>query len=332
MSFTATHPQVAKGRLTNRGIMVTGIENTTGEKSEQKIVLWQPAFISRFREFDIDRGFFLQDCALFRGLPNSVYHSIQAFSSGIMGQMDKNLAYTKWRLDHFGMEKKTPAMSFGSAAHACCLGDPDWDRYVRMPELNLRKKDDQAERDWYHLTYGADYCIDQNDYDNILAIRAALWNHPQAKIFLAAMEEIELSTFWLWESSLWPRAILNKARYDGYCPSLGAIIDLKTTLDASPKAFSYEIEDRRYFRQAAQYLSGAAALGLPVDRFIFIAVEKTPPFSIGVYALSPRAVKKGIDERDDHLSKLAGALESGVWPDYTSNDFLELDLPPRAYL
>ena len=67
------------------------------------------------------------------------------------------------------------------------------------------------------------------------------------------------------------------------------VIDLKTTGEggASPEAFTRTIASFKYFLQAAHYLQGTGA-----KRFIFVAVEKVFPYSVGVYELSPLFIER----------------------------------------
>lgn len=66
------------------------------------------------------------------------------------------------------------------------------------------------------------------------------------------------------------------------------IIDIKTTKDASPDSFSKSCGQFRYDVQEALYTDMmSAAFGGDDWRFIFVAVENDPPFSVGVYQLRP---------------------------------------------
>lgn len=292
-------------------------------------MLWEPRLTMTLGHFRVPSDGFHP--LLLRNMPNSEYHATHAVSSGLMCAMDQSLAYTRWWIDQ-PAKKKGPALKLGSAVHAFVLGDDEKEKYVRLPELNLRREAERAERDWYYQTYGEEYCLSAADYELCEKLTERLWNHPQAKPFLSAMEERELSGFWTWDDCLGSPKLLNRVRFDGLCPSLGCALDLKTCQDASPTGFAQEIYDRMYYRQAAHYMAGAQALGLPIDRFIFIAVEKEEPFSVGVYPLAPRAIEKGMAERAQYLKRFNAALMTDFWPDYTEEDFLELDLPARAYL
>ena len=92
------------------------------------------------------------------------------------------------------------------------------------------------------------------------------------------------------------------------------VIDLKTTGEggASPEAFTKTIVNFKYYLQAAHYLQGTGA-----KRFIFVAVEKVHPFSVGVYELSPHFIERGYELQEQTLSDIKVAQESGIWAGYT---------------
>ena len=74
-----------------------------------------------------------------------------------------------------------------------------------------------------------------------------------------------------------------KCRPDWISADGGILVDLKTTEDASPREFQRSIAKWRYHVQAGWYMAGIeAAYGTRPSGFIFIAVEKKPPFAVGV--------------------------------------------------
>ena len=93
------------------------------------------------------------------------------------------------------------------------------------------------------------------------------------------------------------------------------VIDLKTTGEggASPDKFTRTISSFFYHLQAAHYLQGTGA-----KRFIFVAVEKVFPYSVGVYELSPHFIERGYELQEQALSDIKQAQESGIWKGYTN--------------
>src|SRR5690606_5815050 len=163
-----------------------------------------------------------------------------------------------------------------------------------------------------------------DEWDQCMAMREAVAAHPIARKLLEG--EAERSAIWRDPDT----GVLCKGRFDEISRSVGAITDLKTTTDASPEAFSRAIYRYGYYLQAAHYLSGAKALDLPAEFFVFIAIEKDPPYAVAVYHVRGDAIQAGLDELRLLLELYARCEESSIWPGYPA-EAVEIDLPPWAY-
>lgn len=157
-------------------------------------------------------------------------------------------------------------------------------------------------------------------FEQIFAMRDAVMNHPSAFAILHHVKDI--------------------------------IGDLKTTEDASPEGFAKSIANWRYDVQHAYYMDGTrlaleqgkcnppqegkAELSVywtdPVTgvlcrcrpdfwrgypkHFAFIAVEKKPPYAVGVYVLDSEGVEIGRAQYQHDLRVYAECVRSGEWPGY----------------
>jgi exodeoxyribonuclease VIII len=128
------------------------------------------------------------------------------------------------------------------------------------------------------------------------------------------------------EQSFWwddiPTGLRCKCRPDWYTGT--TIVDLKTTTDASPKGFAKSVANWRYHIQQNHYLAGTFA-----ERFVFIAVEKTYPYAVGVYELDETAALHGEAERRNNLQTIADCRAIAEWPGY-GNTIQPLSLPNWA--
>jgi hypothetical protein len=104
----------------------------------------------------------------------------------------------------------------------------------------------------------------------------------------------------------------------------GTVIDLKSTVDASPAGFARAVARYSYHVQAAHYMAGTKC-----DRFLFVAFEKTAPYACAVYELDADAIARGRDLREHALETLASCIELGVWPGYAT-EVQVLELPRWA--
>lgn len=157
-------------------------------------------------------------------------------------------------------------------------------------------------------------------FEQIFAMRDAVMNHPAAFSILHHVKDI--------------------------------IGDLKTTEDASPEGFAKSIANWRYDVQHAYYIDGTrlaleqgkctppqegkAELSVywtdPVTgvlcrcrpdfwrgypkHFAFIAVEKKPPYAVGVYVLDSEGVEIGRAQYQHDLRVYAECVRTGEWPGY----------------
>ena len=119
-----------------------------------------------------------------------------------------------------------------------------------------------------------------------------------------------------------------KCRPDWISSDGHTVVDLKTTQDASPKGFQKSIANFGYHIQSAWYVRVLKNLDVPVKEFIFIAIEKTAPFCVGVYRASEEMLEEGNKKVDEAIDKILWCKENDTYPDYTPNEIETIDLPP----
>lgn len=119
-----------------------------------------------------------------------------------------------------------------------------------------------------------------------------------------------------------------KGRLD-FVADCGAIVDLKSTKDASPSGFGREVMRYEYHAQAAFYVDGyAAATGRELP-FIFIAVEASAPHVVQTYRVTEEQLDLGRERYRDLLALLNVCRQSANWPGYAETE-MELTLPAWA--
>lgn len=112
--------------------------------------------------------------------------------------------------------------------------------------------------------------------------------------------------------------LLCKARHDMVRPSWDATGDLKTTDCASHDEFMRSIGKFGYHRQAAFYQDGARELGKPFRHFAIIAVEKEPPYGVGLFRLMDDAIEGGRQQIRQAMRIYADCIERDDWYGYAS--------------
>ena len=232
-------------------------------------------------------------------------------------------AYRAW-VD--GEEREpSPAMLFGSALH-CALLEPERYSadYAVVPSFgDCRRKENRAARDAWRKDNLGRTPIDFDDARTIEQMVAAVVRHPLAGRLLEG-GRAELTARW---NS--PEGLACKARADLYREDLACIVDVKTTEDASPKGFARSVADFAYHVQASHYSEGFAAGGAPVESFVFLAIEKQPPYLCALYTLRDEDLAKGSRRALQLRRTLAECLAKGEWPGLPET-ITTIDLPPWA--
>jgi exodeoxyribonuclease VIII len=220
----------------------------------------------------------------------------------------------------------TPAMAIGTALHTHVLELDKWDaNYVVMPEgIDRRTKAGKAEWETFCTAAGDRTVLVKAEADLVMKMGEAVYGHPSAAALLA-LPGIAEST-WMWRDQA--TGLQCKIRPDWLTNDGTLLVDLKTTEDASPKGFQKSVANFRYHVQAAWYLHGMeqATKKCP-EQFVFIAVEKKPPFAVAVYAADAEMIREGWRTAERDLEVLATCKEADAWPGYS--DAVEpISLPP----
>lgn len=247
---------------------------------------------------------------IIKQMTNAEYHAHPAVSNSLITKIGRSPAHAKAYLD--GFKETTPAMAFGSAFHACVLEPEVFDEDYAVFEGDKRKKDDKAR--FEEMVASGKTIITADDFDTITAMAVSIRNHDVARGLLAN-GMAEQSVFWT-DKETDTECKCRPDWWDG-----NTLIDLKTTDDASPAGFARSVVNYGYHTQSAFYQAGTGA-----DRFIFIAVEKKPPYAIGVYVLDDIALEEGWRKVSAALSYWKACTETGFYPAY-QDEIVTLSLP-----
>lgn len=258
------------------------------------------------------------------GIEADVYHRWPLASQTVLKIMrERSPAHAKAYMDN--PPQPTPAMRLGDAVHVAVL-QPDLfeSRYIVQPNIDRRTKAGKEEWNAFLAENDGKRILTPDEWAQCLAIRDAVHSHPVARRLVTG--RTELSAVW---QERW-YGVMCKGRFDAVPDGLGVIVDLKTTSDASPRAFSRDVFRLGYHIQGAMYLMGAQILGLKVDLFAIVAVEKEPPYAVAVYNVRDDALAAGETELGRLLKTWAECLESGHWPGYPEKA-VDISLPEWAF-
>ena len=252
-------------------------------------------------------------------ISNAEYHGKKThLSSTNIRTFKKNRKQFEYSLNH-DLVKQTKAMADGTAVHAFFLERDkfDTDFVIKPADMRLNTK---AGKEWA-LEHQSKIIIDSELGNNLFEMEKSFMDSP-AKLIHDIKGQTELSYFW---DDL--GTIKGKCRPDWISDDGEIVVDVKTTTDASPRGFQKSISNWGYHLQLGWYLRGLRKLGLSAEQFIFIAIEKTPPFCVGVYKADQDMINFAMKELDQLMPEIQTAMVSNEFPDYTP-EITSIGLPP----
>jgi hypothetical protein len=242
------------------------------------------------------------------------YHDqIRALSSGGLREALISANHFHYKFILGNKPAATPAMRTGNVIHAALL---ERERYARemvlKPDFNRRSNAGKAEEAaWLEANEGK-IIVSESDAELIDAILSSVERKPHVIAMLDAAEK-EVTGLGYDEST----RLLCRIRPDAMLIDDGMILDLKTSTDASPRAFERSIYQYGYHIQAAFYLRVASQIvGRRLEMFRWIVVEKTPPYEVAVYDADSAWLSMGDQEIDRAVRRIDKAMRSGVWDGY----------------
>lgn len=206
---------------------------------------------------------------------------------------------------------ETDAMRIGRITHEFILEGVQ--NVVTSPFDSFRTKEAREWRDSQTKPI-----ITTSELETIYAMREAVLRHPEAARLLSDGQAEQ--TFFFDEPTTGAPC---RCRTD-WMTSDGVVVDLKTTTDASPKGFAKAVWKFRYHVQDAFYTDGIeASTGCRPTDFVFIAVEKTAPFGVGVYRLSEGLREEGRELYLEDVKTWQECMSRNEWPAY-SDEIIEI--------
>lgn len=247
---------------------------------------------------------------------NDEYHSGPGISKSHLDAIAGKSPLHYWH-KYINPERKrnppTPAMIMGSAVHSAIL-EPDLfpSEYVESPGFDRRTKNGKADAEAFEQANAGKVVLGPDDYATCLAVRDAVHRHPVASGLLHG-GKAEQSFYAVDEET----GELIKCRTDYLHDSGAMIVDVKTTDDASPSGFGKSAANYRYPMQTAWYNHVLdTAFGEHPANWVFLAVEKEPPFAIGIYVTEADQVERAAIAARENLLRIAECKRSGRWDDY----------------
>ena len=173
---------------------------------------------------------------------------------------------------------------FGSAAHELFLEPSEFiNHYVVIPKLDLRTSAGKAKMAEFELNNQGKYFITDEE---MLLINTFVEKATKIDELALLMKDSyrEVSCHTIDEKT----GLKVRIRPDILRSQQSAIADLKTTTDASPKSFRRDSFSYGYNISAAFYTDF-----LQRADYLFVALEKNPPYDVTLYFLNDESVETG---------------------------------------
>lgn len=238
------------------------------------------------------------------------YRGLKAVNWSALKNYSKSPAHYRAYIEN--PPEQTPAMLLGSALHCWVLEPKEFcKRYAVVPELDRRTKAGREAWTQFQDQASGKELLTPEQLEAVRNMGAAVHGcHARNLVELCEVHEQAIT----WTDPV--TGLACKGRLDAYSPHTGVVVDIKTTSDASPRAFQRTIATYLYHGQAAFYLDGLNANGIRAEHFIFVAVEKEPPYGVASYACSPEMIAAGRMLTRQYLDTHKECLDSGRWPGY----------------
>ena len=264
-------------------------------------------------------GMQITDPCYVTDMPADVYHAHDSISNTGLKLIMRSPAHYKYSAVK---DKSTRFKVAGSALHMACL-EPDifYDTYtlLRSSENRMSSEYKTAKKE-----FGEEFVLVKPEIEKIEGMAKSL---SKSKIYDCIDNyncDKELSGFAIDPET----GLMCRHRFDAIID--GVAIDLKTTTDARPHAFSKKILDFGYHIQAAFYADQYNWItGEEIEKFIFIAIETSAPYAVKIYELDQDSIDAGRKKYRQALNEYAQCKASNIWPAY-DQDIETIGIPQWA--
>jgi exodeoxyribonuclease VIII len=250
-------------------------------------------------------------------MPDSQYRQSEGLSNSMLKHFLRTPSHYKSALEN--PQETTKAMTIGTAFHQMVL-TPELNLVAVMPDVDLRTNAGKKVRDDFVLLSEGKTVIKEDEFKMLSGMTESVRSNAKALQIIEACTYKEVSLF----ATL--AGVKCKGRFDMLDVHNGIIADLKSCEDASPNGAFKAIRNFGYDMQNVHYgkLYEACFGALP-KQFVFIFVEKEPPYAVGIYVIGAKSLERTTAQWQKALNDFSVCQETNVWGAY-SNDIVEIEV------
>ncbi len=206
-------------------------------------------------------------------MPNKEYHSHREY---ISCSQIKDLLKNPYLFFHPQPHEDKYVFDIGSMIHTLILEPHRFElEYAVAPKCDKRTIKGKADWKKFNEENQDKIIIEEADFYNCIELQKSVLAIPDV-VKLLRNGVSEKSYFTTLEDGTKVKVRPDRLRDDNI------IVDVKSCRDASPDAFKKDMAKYGYHIQDAYYSDALRA-----KAFIFLAIEKTAPYMVGIYVLSP---------------------------------------------
>lgn len=271
-----------------------------------------------------------------QGLEESLYHARPELSSTEARLILDSPAKYRWKKDHPPLVEPSKKFDVGSAVHSRVLGTG----YEAVPipaeylASNGAASTTAAKTFIAEVRAAGKIPLKESEFQPINDMAEAVLANPSAVALFAQEGMAEASVF----ANDPDTGVACRARFD-FLPEQKerriVAVDVKTAVDASPAGFEKAVANHGYDTQRGHYLdvlkwaTGEMPHGFEPE-FLFVVIEKEPPYLTAVYQLTPQWSNMGHTKAAHARALYAEAVETGVWTGYPTD--INFIAPPQFAL
>ena len=220
----------------------------------------------------------------------------------------------------------TPPLLFGQVLHKMLLEPVTFcDEFVVAPEVNRRTKDGKQMWEAFVADHEKQTIIPEEMYAKAKEMCEAVKREPLAVKLLNGVAELPF----FWTDEMTGEAC--KCRVDVLNTeySQPIIVAVQTTADASTDSFIRSAINYGYDFQAAMYSDGVEKNIGKKPLFVFVAVEKEPPYAVNILQADELLLRRGYDLFREYIGIYHDCKVNDNWYGYLGrmNQINNLALP-----
>lgn len=223
-------------------------------------------------------------------------------------------------------EQPTPSLIFGQLFHAMVLQPENVvEEFCVAPDVDRRTKAGKEAYAQFMVESATKTVVSMEMMEQACAMSVALHGNEFVRKLLDGEKEVPF----FWNDEMTGEQC--KCRVDclSQIGDIPVVVDLKTTDNAETDAFMRSAVKYGYDFQTAMYLEGVKKNTGKYPIFVFIAIEKKPPYAINIMQADKVFIQRGCDLFREYIGIYHDCKQTGNWYGYLGkyNQINNLALP-----